>query len=384
MQKPDFKKFPLSPGVYLFKDYKNKVIYVGRATYLRKRIASYFSKHAETKTTLIINKAKKLNFIKTDNLLDAVILEANLIKKYQPKYNVKEKDDRSFIYIVIPKKEWAFPLVARERQLTKFKPQNAHIFGPFQSYSIVKNLLGMLRKVFPWSTCKLNQGKPCFYRQINLCPGKCVDAIGQKEYQKIIKNLILFLKGGKNKVQKILQKENPAKILFLDKIDDSIFISATKYDNPQIMGRIEGYDISHFAGKETVCAMVVLKNGELDKSQYRLFKIRSAKPNDDLEALKETISRRLKHREWQYPDLILADGGKTQVKAIESILSEHKLNIPVVGIAKYEGDRLIFGKINKPLKTFIPLSFPQLLQIRNEAHRFANSLRKKLLKKPYQ
>jgi len=107
-------------------------------------------------------------------------------------------------------------------------------------------------------------------------------------------------------------------------------------------------------------------------------------PNDDLASMEEMLSRRLKHKEWTYPNLILVDGGRTQVRIMEKVLNNHKLNIPVVGIAKYEGDRLVFGKIKNPLKELISLSFPNLLKIRNEAHRFANSLRKKLLKKQYQ
>ena len=153
----------------------------------------------------MVSEAKKLAFIKTDNLLDAVILEASLIKKYQPKYNVKEKDNRSFIYIVIPKKAWAYPLIIRGQQLAKFKPARAEIFGPFQSYSLVKNLLNILRKLFPYSACKLNQNKPCFYNQISLCPGKCTGAITAKEYQQNINNL-------KRKVE-IIVCDKPNKIL---------------------------------------------------------------------------------------------------------------------------------------------------------------------------
>lgn len=390
IEKPDLKKFPLSPGVYLFKDYKNRVIYVGRATYLRKRITNYFSKRVDPKTASMVEEAKKLDYIKTDNLFDAVILEANLIKEYQPKYNIREKDNRSFIYIVIPKKEWPYPFVVRGQQLEKYLPstalakgglpQKAHVFGPFKSYSITKNILLISRKLFPYSTCRLNQEKPCFYNQIGLCPGKCTGTISRKDYQKNINNLILLLSGEKKKITSLLKKTSPEKLQILEHIDDSVFL--TKENNVNSgLGRIEGYDISHFAGKETVGSMVVWQNNGLDKTQYRLFKIRSARPNDDLAAMEEMLSRRLKHKEWTYPDLILVDGGRTQVKIMEKVLNEYKLNIPVVGIAKYEGDRLVFGKIKKPLKELISLSFPNLLKIRNEAHRFANSLRKKLLNK---
>ena len=362
----------------------------------------------------MVSEAKKLAFIKTDNLLDAVILEASLIKKYQPKYNVKEKDNRSFIYIVIPKKAWAYPLIIRGQQLAKFKPARAEIFGPFQSYSLVKNLLNILRKLFPYSACKLNQNKPCFYNQISLCPGKCTGAITAKEYQQNIDGLIAFLEGQKRKALKNIKNSSPEKLALLKNIDDSIFISKPQ-PAETAFSRIEGYDISHFAGRETTGSMVVWQNNGFDKTQYRLFKVKTAAPNDDLGAIEEIISRRLKHKEWPYPALILIDGGRTQIKTVEKVLASHKINIPVAGIAKYprlisplinvipaqagiqgknkyarldprlrgddKTDRLVFGKMQKSLKNLISLSMPQLLQIRNEAHRFANSLRKKLLKK---
>jgi excinuclease ABC subunit C len=392
VKKIKLAKIPLSPGVYLFKNAKDDVIYVGRATALRKRVASYFQKNLDPRIAQMVSEAKKIDLKKTANLLEAVILEANLIKKYWPKYNIREKDNRSFIYIVIPKKEWTYPLIIRGQQLSKYPPEKARTFGPFKSYSTAKNLLLLLRKIFPWSTCKPNQGKPCFYYQIGLCPGKCTGAITKKDYQKNINGITYLLRGEKDKVKRILKKTGPDKLKLLDHIDDSILItgennfwengSRRKNHSPHI-GRIEGYDISHFSGKETVGSMVVWQNEDFDKSQYRLFKIHSARPNDDLAALEEILVRRLKHKEWVYPDLIMVDGGKTQVKIMEKILTQEKINIPVVGISKYESDRLVFGKMQKSLKNLISISFPQLLKIRNEAHRFANSLRKKLLKKSY-
>jgi excinuclease UvrABC nuclease subunit len=279
---------------------------------------------------------------------------------------------------------------------------------------LVKNLLLILRKIFPYSTCKLNQKRPCFYYQIGLCPGKCAGTISARDHQANINNLLLFLSGQRKKVEKILKKTAPQKLNLLKHIDDSMLITGAGQNEYAGIERIEGYDISHFSGKETVGAMVVCENDDFDKSQYRLFKVKSAKPNDDLAALRETITRRLKHKEWPYPDLIMVDGGKAQVRTIEKILVQNSLNIPVVGIAKsprsvipaklvldcdrgaeihgnqinidsrFRGndrysDRLIFGRIQKSLKDLISIFFPQLLKIRNEAHRFANSLRKKML-----
>jgi len=377
------KKAPNNPGVYLFKNQKEEIIYVGRSINLKKRLENYL--HPKYfKTISLVKEAKSVSFKTTKNFLDAVILEANLIKKYEPKYNVREKDSRSFVYIVIPKKPWTYPMLVRGKQLEKYSPKKtkAEIFGPFQSLGLTKNLSRLLRRIFPYSTCQLNASRPCFDYQIGLCPGKCIGIITEKEYQKNINNLILFLKGEKEKVKKKLKKTSPEKIKLLENIDDSILISHEKEDFDFGEGRIEGYDISHFSGKETFGAMVVFEDGDFNKNEYRLFKIRSAKPNDDLSALEETLERRLNHKEWTYPNLILVDGGKTQVSTLNKVLDKKKINIPVIGISKFQFDKLVFSKkIDKSLKGIISLSFDELKKIRDEAHRFTNSARKRSFQK---
>lgn len=370
------KLAPNSPGVYFFKK-NNKFIYIGRAGNLKKRLANYLHS-ADSKTDQMLREADGLAIKKTADLLEAIIAEANFIKKYQPKYNIREKDNRSFIYIVVPKLDWTYPFLARGRELSKYRPENAFIFGPLKSLSLAKNLLLVLRRIFPYGACKLNAGKPCFHYQIGLCPGKCLGLITKKEYQKNIDNLTLVLSGQKEKVVKRLKTTEQLNLL--KNLDDSILV--TRDENlPEFLinKKIEAYDISHMGGKETVGALVVFEDGDFDKTQYRLFKIKTAKPGDDLSALAEMIGRRIKHREWPYPDLILVDGGRTQVQAARKILIQNKINIPVVGIAKFKGDKLVFLKIKKSLQELISPSFDQLRKIRNETHRFANSFRKKIL-----
>ncbi len=372
------KQAPNAPGVYFFKK-NNKFIYIGRALNLKNRLTNYLHP-SDPKTEQMAQEANELVFKKTANLLEAIIMEADLIKKHLPKYNIREKDDRSFIYIVIPKVDWAYPLLIRGRELSKYRPKNAFVFGPLKSFSLAKNLLLVLRRIFPYGACKLNAGKPCFHYQIGLCPGKCLGLITKKEYQKNIDNLTLVLSGQKEKIIKNLT--DAWKIYLLKNIDDSIL--ATRDENlPEFLTnkKIESYDISHMNGKETVGAMVVFEDGDFDKTQYRLFKIKTAKPGDDLSALAEMTGRRIKHRDWPYPDLILVDGGKTQVKTVQKLLTQNKINIPVVGIAKFKGDKLVFLKIKKSLRELISPSFDQLRKIRNETHRFANSFRKKILSK---
>ena len=383
---------PNAPGVYLFLDKYGNPLYVGRATSLRRRVLSYFQGLRDSRLAEMLDLAAKIKHYKTDNLLEAVILEANLIKKNWPKYNVREKDNRSFIYIVIPKIDFPRPLIVRQREFQKFSPR-AKIFGPYQSLSLIKNALRIIRRIFPYSVCKVGSGKPCFDRQIGLCPGACVNKISKKDYQKNIDNIILLLNGEKKKLLKKLQRENPIARQGLKHLQDVSLIAKSEFENfkskiENLDQRIEGYDISHLAGRETFGSMTVFINGKADNSRYRLFKIKEAPPNDDLRSLEEVITRRFRHSEWPFPDLILIDGGKPQVYFISKALRKLNVAIPVVGISKYigakhkncgprfnksgHGDKLIFPpKTKKSLKDLAEASKNLLLEVREEAHRFA-------------
>ncbi len=387
------KKLPLSPGVYLFLNKNKKPLYVGKATSLRRRVISYFQKQQDPRLAEMIDSAVKIKYYKTDSVLEALVLEANLIKKYWPKYNVKEKDNRSFIYIVIPRQArdkfpradgstsltagFPRPFIVRQRELEKF-PQD-RVFGPYQSLSAIKNGLRIIRKIFPYSTCLAagkpakNSGKPCFDYQIGLCPGACVNKISKEEYQKNIDNLILFLRGEKKKLFKKLKNENQMAIQSLKHIQDVALISREDLSQGTAkFNRIEGYDISHLTGKETVGSMVVFIDGKADNSQYRLFNIKEAPANDDLRALEEMITRRFRHPEWHYPDLIMIDGGKPQISFISKTFKKLNISIPIVGISKFGGDKLVFQpKVKSSLKELIQTEKGVLLKVREEAHRFA-------------
>lgn len=380
------KKLPNSPSVYLFLNQRGEVLYVGRAISLRRRVLNYFQKNFDPRIEEMIALAKKIKYRKTDNLLEAIILEANLIKKHWPKYNIKERDNRSFIYIVIPKTDYPKPLIVRGKELEKFLPQPgtkkdiAHIFGPYQSLSLIKTALRLIRRIFPYSTCKPNSGnpsallraRPCFDYQIGLCPGTCIGNIGKDDYQQNIDNLILFLAGQKKKLIKKLRKENPFQEKGLKHIQDVALISREDIGKPPAANRIEGYDISHLAGKETIGVMVSFLNGVPNKNYYRVFKIREAPLNDDLRALEEVITRRFHHPEWPLPDLILIDGGRPQVNYVSKILKTKKINIPLIGISKIANDRLTFmPKTKTASKDLLETMKETLLRVRNEAHRFA-------------
>ncbi len=370
------KNFPSSPGVYFFIGKNKEILYIGRAINLKRRVSQYFQRPLDLRIKEMVESAKDLKFKKTKNLLEAIILEANLIKKYWPKYNVKDKDDRSFVYIVILKTDYPKPIIIRGKELQKFSSSGADIFGPYQSLFLIKSALKIIRRIFPYSVCRSFSGKPCFDYQIGLCPGLCIGAINKKDYQKNIRNLILFLKGERKKLSEKLKKENPEKAKTLEHIQDVALIKNEEKIGNSVK-RIEAYDISHFSGKETVGAMTVLTDGELDKSQYRKFIIKKAR-NNDLLALEEMILRRLNHKEWQMPDLILVDGGLLQVRHISKVFKDKNINIPIVGISKFGEDKLVFQKgVKKSIRNLIENQKDILLKLRDEAHRFAISFSRK-------
>ncbi|MBU1178004.1 GIY-YIG nuclease family protein [Patescibacteria group bacterium] len=378
--KSQAKKLPLTPGVYTWQDKNGKPLYIGRATSLRRRVLQYFRPDLDRRLTEMVEQARAIKHEKVDTVLETIILEANLIKKHQPKYNIKDRDDKSFIYIVIPKKvDYPKLLVVRARDLKKYPTQKAHVFGPYQKYSLVKQALKVIRHIFPYSTCTPLSGKHCFNYQIGLCPGACTGEITPAKYQKQINNIIMLLKGEKRRLAKKLGKESPETALALQHIKDVALISRSEIPDTQVhFNRIEAYDISHLSGKETYGAMAVFTNGVPDKTQYRLFKIRTAGKADDLAALAEIIERRLRHPEWPLPDLWLVDGGKPQVDFIYKILTKHQAKSPLLGISKLQNDKLVFPpQTKKALQELAQTSKTILLQARDEAHRFANRGRKR-------
>ncbi|MFH0792047.1 MAG: GIY-YIG nuclease family protein [bacterium] len=378
------KKLPLSPGIYRFLDKDKEILYIGRATLLRRRVLSYFQKQQEPRIKEMIAMAKSITYRKTDSVLEAIILEANEIKSNWPKYNVKDRDNRSFIYIVFKDIDYPRPYLIRAHELEPLKAviNKNNIFGPYQSQTLINNALKILRRIFPYSTCRPNIDKACFDYQIGLCPGACVGKISIEDYQENIHNLKLFLSGHKVALLKKLKKQNPLQFAGLKHIQDVALISQEEGNGiyADKVNRIEGYDISHLAGQETFGGMVTFINGLPDKSYYRLFKIKEAPKNDDLRALEEMIIRRFGHPEWPFPDLIMIDGGLPQIRFIKKTLKDIRINILVVGISKYGNDKLVYPTSTKQSRKIIIESIkPLLLRVRDEVHRFAikNSRRRR-------
>lgn len=394
------------PGVYIFKRGKI-VLYVGKATSLRDRVRSYFSGNiTETRGPLIskmLERFDKVEYIKTDSVLEALILEAQLIKKYQPEANTIDKDDKSFNRVVITKENFPRVLVVRGRELENFMETTPVLqtFGPFPNSGQLKEALKIIRKMFPYrDKCIPLQEKPpvlrsrgvagCFNRQIGLCPGVCTGEISQKEYAKQIKNIILFFEGKKKQIVKNLEKQMKAfsnsqefekskivkrSLFALRHIQDVSLIKKEKeYSVVSQTFRIESYDIAHMSGQNVVGVMTVVESSEAKTSEYRKFKIKNDPGVNDTKALSEILSRRLAHIEWRPPDLIVVDGGVAQKNVAEKVLQQNSLKIPVVSVVKDERHRPreILG--DKQLLKYEA----EILLSNSEAHRFAIGYHKKL------
>lgn len=371
-----------------------KPLYIGRAGSLKKRIASYFLTR-DPRINEMVALAKNVKFQKTDTLLEAIILEANLIRKFWPKYNVKEKDNRSFLYIVITNDEFPRLLTIRARELEKYSVTEKSakaIFGPYQSYHLLRATLEIVRRIFPYTTCKPGVGRACFHYQIGLCSGVCIGQADKKEYAEMIRNLILFFRGDKKRLLARLKRQNPEAIKSLQHVSDVSLLSGSdnfmKQGGQFAVGRIEGYDISHLSGREPVGSMVVFENGEKDTSQYRLFKIKG-EARDDLGMLREVLERRMQHKEWPMPDVFFIDGGLLQVKAARDTIARFQILVPVVGLnksgrhaASAAGEDKLVALNTKGVGKDLLLGSKKLFQeVRNEAHRFAIGFSRKQTRK---
>ena len=369
------------------KDTAGKLLYIGKAANLKRRVSSYFLRSYDARIQSMVSRIAKIEYKETDSALEALILEATLIKKNQPPYNVLEKDDTSFIFIEITKETYPRVLLVRGRM-----PSQGKRFGPFMSTQQSRQALRLIRKIFPFSVHpaeKIGKFKrPCFDYEIGLCHGTCVGVVNRRDYLKNIRNIKLFLEGKKKRVLSNLKKEmvlNSKKMEFeqalkikrqifsLEHIQDTGFINETETLREGKKLRLEGYDISNISGSSAVGSMVVFVGGKPAKSEYRKFKIRGSAGSDDTRMMKEVLTRRFGNN-WSHPDVILVDGGLPQVNAAKNILHKLGLRIPLIGIAKGPERKRndFFGNI--PLG----VTEKELIALRDEAHRFAIRYHKKV------
>lgn len=397
MQKADLDKRPLpdAPGVYFFLGPRKRILYIGKATNLRNRVRSYFANDIKEKRSELIEKmvheARSVEFTETDSVLEALILETNLIRTHKPVYNTRSKDDKSYNHLIITREEFPRVLVVRGKDLTEQFHEHdiKYHFGPFPSGQLFREALKIVRRLFKFydtktpvgkEKSKLAKGKIDFNRQIGLYP----DQQSKEQYQKTIRHIRLFFEGKKHQLIKELEKEMmqlaqkeqfeeahtiKKRIFALHHIQDIALIkddSRVYRDEKRI--RIEAYDVAHLQGSDMVGVMTVVESGEAVNNEYRKFKIRSLKDANDTAALKEMLDRRLNHPEWSFPQVIVVDGSTAQKNAAEFVLKKHAMVIPVVAVVKDEKHKptRLIGQ-----KQLLNTHQQSILLANAESHRFA-------------
>ncbi len=382
MNLTDLKKInlPDTPGVYRFMHDKD-ILYIGKATSLRDRVKSYFSNDLiKTRGPLVLDmvtKANNIEFTQTDSVLEALILEADLIKKFQPLANTKEKDNKSYSFVVVTKEKIPRVLIERGRTLSFDKKGYQDVFGPFPSLGQLREALKIIRKIFPFRS---EESDSRLYKQMGLNP-ETADKESIDKYKNNLRHIKLFFKGKKQELNKTLEKEMKVLAKTQDfegaaKMRNQIFalnhirdVSLLKHDKDDSVDfRIEAYDVAHLSGKNSVGVMTVLENGEVKKSDYRKFILRKAARGDDVGSLEEILTRRLAHTEWPEADLIVVDGSTSQRNRALEVLKKSGKNIPVVGVVKndaHKPERLLGEeKLAKENER-------NILLVNSEAHRFA-------------
>ncbi|OGG23613.1 hypothetical protein A3A79_00120 [Candidatus Gottesmanbacteria bacterium RIFCSPLOWO2_01_FULL_43_11b] len=393
---------PHQPGVYLFRDKSNHVIYVGKAIDLFRRVKSYVH-------TPLFEHIADIQTIETTSEFDALLLEAKLIREFKPKFNVITKDDKSPLFIVLTLSQ-PLPrvLFARKTQLRALVTKRGDkVFGPFQSAKMTYSLMQHIRNVIPFCQQKRRDGKPCFYTHLGLCSpcpsvlSKNPNAKGKHIYRRNMIRIKNILNGKATFVLSQMEKEMQSRAkamrfeqaqvlrnqiasfyeLLKRKYDPSVYLhddGAQDIYREQIedlanilnlsnLRRIEAIDISNISGGFATGSLVVLTDGRTDKDWYRRFRIRTVRGSNDTAMITEVVRRRFKHDDWPKPDLLVIDGGKGQVRAAAGA------PVPVIGLAKRLEEIIVPTDIGFKVHR-LSLSRPaiHLLQrIRDEAHRFA-------------
>lgn len=410
MEKVDIKsdrshllQIPEQPGVYFFHNHQDNILYIGKARNLKKRLSSYFIGERGEKIALLLEEASAISYILVNSEFDALILEANLVQKNQPKYNVELKDNKSYPYIKITRGE-----IPQVQVVRKVLPDKAYYFGPFPDARAVYEMVKIFRKTFTFCTHR----KPypsCLYVHLGLCPLP-FKGINRKNYLKNINNIKQILLGKRLLIESRLHKElqqaiktqnyemasllnkqiQQLRLLTQQRIEADNYLSdplvlnkkreeelnalvSLLKDNDMVINtahRIECFDISNIAGNQPTASMVVLTAGETDKKEYKRFRIKYVRGINDFLMIKEVVKRRLNHPEWNKPDLMLIDGGFGQLKFAQEAIFEAGESIPVIGLAKRmeqiclpNSKLLTVNRQNPALQV--------LQRIRDEAHRFA-------------
>ncbi|QVL37495.1 excinuclease ABC subunit UvrC [Aminirod propionatiphilus] len=403
------RKLPLRPGVYLFHDGEGTVLYVGKAKSLRKRVASYFRHEgfASPRLRKLVESARDLSYIRTESEAEALIVESRLIKKYQPFFNVELKMGERYPFLKITDEPFPRLEITRHRS-----DDGGRYVGPFTRVGDLRRLLRLIERHFPLRTCKTDlsgprQERPCVRHALGRCGGACAGLTSEAEYGERVADVLLLLQGNAaDLVERLrLRMDRAASGLAFEeaaRLRDTIrslwrlsrqrLSSTLSHDLdretwtlllrlqellglPTIPWRIDGFDISHFSGKEMYGVAVVFEQGLPNPSLYRRFAVKSVEGVDDFRALEEVVGRRYRRcleGEEPLPQLVLIDGGPLQLEFAAGALAALGLEeLPIVSLAKREEQLFLPGR-KEPLE--LPLSDPalQLLQrVRDESHRFA-------------
>jgi len=420
------KTFPYSPGVYLMKDAAGNVIYVGKAKSLRSRAGSYFLKDAalELRTAELVKQIADIDFIPCETEIDALLREARLIKDIRPKFNKEMKDGKSFPYLQIRTRE-EYPRVEVTRQPRR---KGVRLYGPFTSKNQLKDAVGVLQRVLKFRTCSLdiasdetrwNYFRPCILHSIRQCTAPCNFRVSKEDYRKQIKKLLMVLEGKSGKLFRRMEVEMKAasaamlyekagrlrdEIAALKKIE--LRGDVEKHAQPEVFHidpkkgllglkkvlglakvprSIEGMDIAHLQGSETVASLVSFLDGLPFKDGYRRFKIRTVQGVDDFASMREVVSRRFKRLsqdEGIFPDILLIDGGKGQLSAALDAFEAMGITPPtVISLAKQQEEIFVPGQAESIKLGKNAAALRLLMYVRDEAHRFAQNYHHTLRRK---
>ncbi len=420
------RQFPQVPGVYLMKDREGRVIYVGKASQLRSRAGSYFLKGAaeEYRTANWVQEIADADYIQCDSEVDALLMESRLIKDIQPKYNREQKDDKTFPYLMITTRE-DFPRVEVTRQP---RQKGVKLYGPFANAGALRGAVQVLQRIFKFRTCSLDIDeqdqrwrwfRPCLLASISQCTAPCNLRISKEEYRRDIRRLMMFLDGKKDRLLRqmraemqtaatALQFERAARlrdeIRLLETLDqrgelDTHAQPEVFYIDPkkglaglkkvlqleQTPRTIEGVDIAHLQGDQTVASLVQFLDGLPFKPGYRRFRIKGVSGIDDYASIHEVVARRFQrlHDESEvFPDILLIDGGKGQLNAALSAFAQLEIKPPILlSLAKREEEIFLPGE-SEPLRLSRHAYALRLLQyVRDESHRFAQHYHHQLRRK---
>lgn len=410
------RQFPTTPGIYLMKDGRGRVIYIGKAVNLRSRASSYFTKAAavDRRTADLVREIRDIDFVSTDSEVDALLMEARLVKDIQPQFNQELKDDKTFPYLEIFIRE-DFPRVEFTRTP---QTRGTKLYGPFTNAKKLRGTIAVLQKIFRFRTCSLDieEGderwkwfRPCLLHSIHQCTAPCNLRVSKEEYRKDIERLKLFLDGKKERLIREMQHEMKQAAIDLNfekaaRIRDELqaleslnlrgnlaahaqpevfYIDPKKglaglqkiFKLPELPRRIEGVDIAHLGGGETVASLVQFIDGLPFKHGYKRYKIRTVEGVDDFASIREVVSRRLgrlHHEGESFPDILLIDGGKGQLNAAMEAMRVQQITPPfTISLAKREEEIYVPGE-SEPRKLSKHSYALRLLQyVRDESHRFA-------------